>query len=243
MKRVRHILFFILLVITPLAYSNTVIVGVSKSAPPFSAIDGSNHYFGFCIDLMDEICKRLNITCEYKPVTMKNQLAILNAGDIDITFPPSPIPQSLSANYVYSLPFMTSDGQFLTMSSNIKTIKDLKNKKIGTLEASDLEDTLALYTSRDNIKSYPKISLMITALLNNNVDAIILNINIFKYLTINKVINFKPVGKPIVLGNGYGILALPKNTALINGINKVLLQMENDGTYETIYNKYFGSNL
>ena len=245
MKLVRHILFFILLVVvgTPLAYSNTIIVGVSKSAPPFSAVDGSNHYFGFCIDLMNEMCNRLHINCEYKPVTMKNQMDELNAGDIDVTFPPSPIPQALSPNYVYSLPYMTSDGQFLTMSSNIKTIADLKNKKIGTLEASHLEDTLTLYTSRDNIKSYPKISLMITALLSNNVDAIVMNINIFKYLTLNKVINFQTVGKPIVLGNGYGILALPKNTALINGINKVLLQMENDGTYEAIYNKYFGSNL
>ncbi|WP_131795539.1 transporter substrate-binding domain-containing protein [Fluoribacter gormanii] len=243
MKLVRHFLFVILFMSTTLAYSNSIIVGVSKSAPPFSAVDGSNHYFGFCIDLMNEICKRLNVVCEYKPVTIKNQIDQLNAGSIDITFPPSPIPQTTSQNYVYSLPFMTSDGQFLTMSSNIKTIADLKDKKIGTLEASHLEDTLALYTSKDNIKTYPKISLMITALLNNDVDAIVLNINIFKYLTINKVINFQTVGKPIILGNGYGILALPKNTALINSINKILLQMENDGAYENIYNKYFGSNL
>ncbi|WP_416209957.1 transporter substrate-binding domain-containing protein [Legionella sp. PATHC038] len=84
---------------------------------------------------------------------------------------------------------------------------------------------------------------MIMALLNQEVDAIIMNVNIFKYLTINKVINFQTVGSPIVLGNGYGLITLPKNANLIDRINKVLLEMENDGTYETIYNKYFGSNL
>lgn len=241
MKLVRNILFFLLLAGNTLAFSDKIIVGVSNSAPPFSAVDGSNHYFGFCVDLMNEICKRLNEICEYKSITPKNQIDELNAGNLDVTFPPSPIPQNASANYVYSLPFMTSDGQFLTMSPAIKTIADLKNKKIGTLEASHLEDTLSLYTSKDNIKSYPKISLMITALLGNDVDAIILNVNIFKYLTINKVINFQTVGKPIVLGNGYGILALSKNADLINKINKTLLQIENDGTYESIYNKYFGS--
>lgn len=239
---VRHILFFILLTGNPLAYSDSISVGVSKSAPPFSAVDGSNHYFGFCIDLMDEICKRLNETCEYKPITMKNQMDELNSGRLDITFPPGPIPQS-DSNYVYSLPFMTSDGQFLTNSPNIKTIADLKNKRIGTLEATHLKDTLLVYTSKENIKEYPKIALMITALLNNDVDAIIMNINIFKYLTLNKVINFQTVGRPVTLGNGYGIIALPKNGNLINRINKILLQIENDGTYETIYNKYFGSNL
>ncbi|KTC69120.1 Putative ABC transporter arginine-binding protein 2 precursor [Legionella bozemanae] len=81
---------------------------------------------------------------------------------------------------------------------------------------------------------------MIMALLNNDVDAIIMNINMVKYLTINKVMNFQTVGQPIVLGNGYGIVALPKNTDLINRINEILLQIENDGTYTTIYNKYFG---
>lgn len=138
---------------------------------------------------------------------------------------------------------MTSNGQFLTTSSNIKTLADIKNKRIGTVRETHLKSMLLLYTSADNIKEYPKVSSMIMALLNDDVDAIIMNINIFKYLTINKVIDFKTVGNPVILGNGYGIMALPKNTDLINKINKVLLQIENDGTYETIYNKYFGSNL
>ncbi|CAM2734055.1 arginine-binding periplasmic protein [Legionella steigerwaltii] len=243
MKLLRYTLFLFILVSNTLAYGDPIVIGVSKSAPPFSAVGGGNHYFGFCIDLMNEICKRLNETCEYKPITIRNQMDTLNSGGIDITFPPSPIPQTPSPNYIYSLPYMTSNGQFLTMSPDIKTIADIKNKRIGTVQESHLRDTLLLYTSQDNIKEYPKISLMITALLDKDVDVIIMNVNIFKYLTINKVINFQAVGDPIVIGNGYGIVTLPKNDNLINRINKVLLQIENDGTYETIYNKYFGSNL
>ena len=243
MKLLRHILFLIILTSYTFAYSTPIVVGVSKSAPPFSAVDGSNHYFGFCVDLMNELCKRLHETCQYKPVTLNNQMDALASGDIDITFTPAPIPQTISQNYIYSLPYMTSNGQFLTSSPNIKTIADLKNKRIGTVQESRLHATLLLYPSEENIKQYPKISLMIMALLNNDVDAIIMTINIFKYLPINKVINFQTVGRPIVLGNGYGIVTLPKNATLIQRINKALLEMENDGTYEAIYNKYFGSNL
>ncbi|HHT0593521.1 TPA: transporter substrate-binding domain-containing protein [Legionella anisa] len=242
MKLLRHILFLIVLLLgNSLAYSDSIVVGVSRSAPPFSAVDGNNHYFGFCVELMNEICNRLHATCEYKAITMKNQMDELNSGNIDLTFPPGPIPSTASQNYIYSLPFMTSDGQFLTNSSNIKTIADIKNKRIGVVKATHLEDVLLRYTSEDNIKEYPKISLMIMALLNDDVDAILMNINMYKYLTINKVMDFQTVGQPIVLGNGYGIVALPKNADLINRINKILLQMENDGTYTTIYNKYFGS--
>ncbi|WP_414973830.1 transporter substrate-binding domain-containing protein [Legionella sainthelensi] len=66
------------------------------------------------------------------------------------------------------------------------------------------------------------------------------NVNLLKYLTSNQIATFRTVGKPIAIGNGYGLLALKKNEALINKINKTLLQMENDGTYEQIYTKYFG---
>ncbi|KTC91400.1 ABC transporter arginine-binding protein 1 precursor [Fluoribacter dumoffii] len=244
-KRVTHLLLILFLFTGNASADNkqSIMVGVSKFAPPFSAADTSNHYFGFCIDIMNEICKRLNETCEYKAVTLQDQMDNLNSGNIDITFPPYPIPNIGAQGYIYSLPYMTSNGQFLTTSSNIKTLADIKNKRIGTVRETHLKSMLLLYTSADNIKEYPKVSSMIMALLNDDVDAIIMNINIFKYLTINKVIDFKTVGNPVILGNGYGIMALPKNTDLINKINKVLLQIENDGTYETIYNKYFGSNL
>ncbi|QLZ70719.1 arginine ABC transporter substrate-binding protein [Legionella sp. PC1000] len=242
MKLLRHILFLVVLLVgNSLAYGDSITVGVSRSAPPFSAVDGHNHYFGFCIELMNEICKRLNVACEYKAITMQNQMDELNSGNIDLTFPPGPIPAATSQNYVYSLPFMISDGQFLTNSSDIKTIADIKNKRIGVVRATHLKDILLRYTSKDNIKEYPKISLMIMALLHDDVDAILMNFDMFKYLTINKVMNFQTVGKPIILGNGYGIIALPKNADLINKINRILLQIENDGTYTTIYNKYFGS--
>ena len=76
--------------------------------------------------------------------------------------------------------------------------------------------------------------------MDDEIDAILFNVNIFKYLSNNKIINFLPVGNPINIGNGYGILALKKNTNLINKVNTALLNIKNDGTYEKIYNKYFG---
>lgn len=41
---------------------------------------------------MNEICKRLNETCEYKAVTLQDQMDNLNSGNIDITFPLIPYP-------------------------------------------------------------------------------------------------------------------------------------------------------
>ncbi len=66
-----------------------------------------------------------------------------------------------------------------------------------------------------------------------------INAHLAKYILNNSSSNYKIVGKKIPLGQGYSIIALPQNKALIIAINKCLLNMETNGTYLTIYNKYF----
>ncbi len=221
-------------------YSGTVIVGVGKFAPPFSAVDTSNHYFGFCIDLINELCKRMNDTCEYKSIMDEGIEGSLVKGLVDVSLSPTPITQDLSPEYIFSMPYMTSSGQFVTNNPNIKSLEDLQGKKIGVLKESNLKSTLILYTAIENIKEFTQVTNLISAMENNDIDAILFNINILKYLMNNQIINFRPIGKPVTLGNGYGLLALRKNAELINKINKALMQIENDGTYEKIYTKYFG---
>ncbi|KTD01281.1 transporter substrate-binding domain-containing protein [Fluoribacter gormanii] len=243
MKLFRHIVFIILLASSLLAYGDPLAVGVLKFAPPFSSTDSDNHYFGFSVDLMDEICKRIASSCIYKPTDLDSQFKDLDSGYIDITFLPSPLPSTESTNYVFSLPYITSRGQFISLkNSNINTIDDIKNKKIGALRATFIQsNVLPNYTSKQNIKAYSQITLLIGALSNHDIDVALVNENVAKYLLNNALKGFQLVGKPIVMGNGYGIIALKKNAAIIDKINKALLEIETDGTYLAIYHKYFGN--
>lgn len=240
MKIMKKIIFLALLASNIFAYSANIIVGVGKFAPPFSAVDTSNHYFGFCIDLINELCKRMNDTCEYKSVMDEGIEASLTKGIVDVSLTPTPISPDVSPEYIFSMPYMTSSGQFITNNPNIKSLKDLQGKKIGIINESNLKTILLGYTPIENVKEFSQLPSLIEALNNNDIDAILLNVNILKNLINNQIINFRLVGKPINIGNGYGLLALKKNAALIEKINKALLQIENDGTYEGIYNKYFG---
>ncbi|MGL5742929.1 MAG: transporter substrate-binding domain-containing protein [Legionella sp.] len=188
MKLIKQIIFIALLMGNVLAYGNPpIVVGVSKFAPPFSAVDTSNHDFGFCVDLINELCKRLNETCKYTPVAFDNLMDKLDDVSVDITFSPSPISQIEEGNYIYSMPYMTSNGQFLTLDANIKSINDIKNKRLGAMQERHLDDTLLLYTSKENIKEYTRVNQLLGALISNAVDAIILKVNLAKYLINNKV--------------------------------------------------------
>lgn len=242
--KMKRLVGIMLLLGSLVAYGNPLTIGVIKVAPPFSsAIGNSNHYFGFCIDLMDELCLRMNIPCQYKATEVDKQLNDLREGFIDVTFLISPISPTDTNDYLYSLPYIPSSGQFLTLNnSEIHAVKDLKNKKIGVMQASALKKTVLIhYTSLDNIHEYENVTDLILALTTHKVDAILMNSSVAKYIINNTLDNLRIVGSPVQLGMGYGIIALKRNAEIINRINKALLQIEADGTYVSIYNKYFGN--
>lgn len=236
------ILVFIFLFFTNFfAYSGPINVGVLQFAPPFSSMAGDNHYYGFAIDIMDAICKRINEECSYKATSIQKQLELLDQGVTDISFTPTPISDDQLVNYVISLPYLVSNARFLTLKQgNIHTLANLKNHNIGVIKNTLYTAlTHSPYVTPSKIKPFTKLTDLLAALASKDVDAIFINDILAKYLINNSGFDINTVGDKITIGKGYGIIALQKNADLIKKINNALLEMENDGSYLKIYNKYF----
>ncbi|USQ13593.1 transporter substrate-binding domain-containing protein [Legionella lytica] len=237
------ITFLVLLLGNIFAYGAQVEVGVIGFVPPFaSEIGHTGQFYGFCIELMNEICKRTDNTCKYKATDVGKQLAALRAGQVDVAFLPAPVVLTPNEDYLYSLPYLPSQSQFMILNTNtsIHSIDDLRGKKIGVVKSNNVRNTvLSKFTAPDHVIEYDGINGLVSGITSGQVDALLLNASVSKYI-INNVQNLKVIGKPFDIGMGYGIVALKKNALLINKINAALLQMEADGTYETIYKKYFG---
>ncbi|HAU2068628.1 TPA: transporter substrate-binding domain-containing protein, partial [Legionella pneumophila] len=60
-----------------------------------------------------------------------------------------------------------------------------------------------------------------------------------KYWMASEPYAYKLIGKKISIGEGYSIMANPDQFVLIKKINKILLEMEADGTYLRLYSEYF----
>ncbi|MBL7480077.1 transporter substrate-binding domain-containing protein [Legionella bononiensis] len=237
----------VLLFSTVLGYSVPINVGVMGFAPPFStSTDGGKSFYGFHIELMNELCKRSKLKCEYKATKLADQIKSLNQGTVDLIFSAIPIEKTNTGDYIYSLPYMNSNAQFVTLKNNdtINSLKDINNLTIGAL-TNTLYYTFinSKFNTKDVIKKFSTMGDMVSALVNKDVDVIIVNNNLARYLLLNDMNTFKLVGPPITLGNGYGILALKKNKKLINKMNSALLQMESDGSYLVIYNNYFSHEI
>lgn len=246
----KRFVFIILLISNWIVYCAPIKVGVLQFAPPFSAkSDASNHYYGFVIELMNTICRRLHESCEYVAIPSNGELYGLDNHVFDITFTPSPMTASLPDKYIYSLPYLPSYGQFLTLkSSPINSNDDITFKKIGYYRIDFRQSPiLNAYNTTNKFIEYDDPGELINALMAKNIDVMIINRQAAKYiagtLLSEGTSKIKLIGDKIYIGSGYAIIALRSNSALIDKINSILLDMEKDGTYLQIYNEYFGYNV
>ncbi|WP_019215763.1 type 2 periplasmic-binding domain-containing protein [Legionella tunisiensis] len=79
---------------------------------------------------------------------------------------------------------------------------------------------------------------LIAALNQSDTDAIFLDSLSMKYWRQTSDGILINVGKPMRVGEGFAIMALPQNADLIESINQQLLKIEKDGSYIRLYNNY-----
>lgn len=217
-------------------------MGTAPQNPPFGDIaDQQGNFFGFDIDIMLEICNRIHAQCNFKPFAYNELFSQISDKQIDLAISAIIINSDEKDNFIFTLPYLESNAQFLTLqTSNIQYPKDINSTTVGTRRGTLFKD-LALLLYQNNIKTieYPVVASMLDALKNIEVDVILLNSEAAKYWYANNSDLYRLIGTKIPIGDGYAIMANKDNGPLIAQINKALLHMEADGTYLQIYSKYF----
>lgn len=221
--------------------ANPLQIGIPPLIPPFvMANDGHTSLSGFDIDLMNEICRRIDMECQYEPLNWDKAYVALKNGTIDASIGDITITQDRQNDYLFSLPYLPSNAQFIVQdSSSIQTVNDLPGKIIGVHHIGIFGPIiLKNFGSSVSIKNYHYINEMILGLTAGEVDAIIMDAAIAQNLVTNTT-NLRLLPTKYRVGFGYAIVSNLGNEELIFKINQALLHMEVDGTYASIYNNYF----
>jgi len=210
---------------------------------PFQYKDGTK-VVGFDVDLLDLVAKDLGleqdvVNIEWAQVTSG---AAFQAKKCDMGMGAMTITKERQAAISITEPYMDATQVLMTKKdSGIKSLADLRGKKLGAQA-----DTTGKKYADDNAAAngYTVIPFNDLALQENNVksgrvDAAI-NDNgvLFDYAKTNPTTK---VVKEFETGEQYGLMAQKGNTAMITVINEVLAAAKKDGSYNTIYKKWFGS--
>jgi len=250
MKRSKLVLLsFILFFSLPFANVYAKInVGTVVFDPPY--VDFTNQ--GFEIDLIKLLCKRINQQCNIITMKYDELFSSLNDEKIDVAIDGIDFyvtPNPLNGSYIYSYPYLLSEGQFIsTKDEGIKSIDELsKDSYVGLVrERTDISAGIyssflsKKYDGKFKIVFYDNLQKLIDALDNEDIDAAFMDSNEADYWILNSQNKFVKVGKEMKVADGIGIMALPQNAPLLEQFNKQLQDLQNDKTYTDLYDTYFG---
>ncbi|MDR3443482.1 MAG: transporter substrate-binding domain-containing protein [Legionella sp.] len=243
MRQIKGLLVLVFCFLFSIAGHSTINIGTLPYDPPYII----SPHEGFDIDLSRMLCQRLKEQCNIIPMGAKQIYQELKNGKIDIAIAGITISPELQKEFIFSLPYMFSQGQFLTLKgSSINSINDLNGTTVGVIIDSLSGRVFYNYLIKNHpdqfrIKSYESVENMFAALSNKTIAAVFLYRSDVNYWNHNGGNMFKPLGPVVTLGEGLAIMALPEKQELIEKINGVLDEMEQDDTYLDLYKTYFSN--
>ncbi|AUH73923.1 arginine ABC transporter substrate-binding protein [Legionella sainthelensi] len=238
----KHFFCILLLFFTiQLPVKAAVIIGTPIYDPPYAVNDKVVGVTGLDIDVMNIICSRLKWDCHYVSMHYYDLFGALDSGKIDFALGALVITPDREGKYLFTLPYMISEGGFLLKIDNpINSINELENKRIGVLQGREYLN----YLSQNELNKYTVIGYkrpvdLVNALYNNEIDALFGNYLTVLYLHSQYPEYSKVLKNHFKIGNGLGIATLPANKAKVAQINTIILQFWSDGTFNKLYKYNF----
>jgi len=215
--------------------------------PPFEDFDktSSTGFKGFDVDIVQAIADGLGLKLQYKDSSfdgLESGLA-LNSGQCDLAASAMTITDDRKAHLSFSDGYYDSAQSLLVPTdSDIKTIADLSGKKVGVQQATTGKTYAEKNATGADIVTFPSDAEMYAAIKAGQVDALLQDLPV----NINHQNDPREAGKFHVVetystNEQYGLAMKLNNTSLVDAVNKQLDTMHSDGSYDTIYNKYFAT--
>ncbi|MCS4502842.1 Glutamine-binding periplasmic protein [wastewater metagenome] len=197
---------------------------------------------GFDMDILAEVAKRAGFDYELETMDFQGIIPALQTGNKDIAIAGITITEEREQVVDFSDPYYDSGLRLLVNADDdsIKTVDDLAGKSVGTKTGSTSHNYLRKKLGdKADIEPYPGSADMYQALLGGAVDAVFYDApNVGYFAQTKGEGRVKTVG-PLYEGQQYG-LALVDGSKWVGPVNKALASMHEDGTYDRIYEKWFG---
>ncbi|MBX7490167.1 transporter substrate-binding domain-containing protein [Helicobacter turcicus] len=257
----RLVLFGILVAFVSLGISGCkgdekLVVATAAEFPPFEYKEGPE-YKGVDMEISQEIAKRLGKKLEIKDMEFDSVMSAVSSGNADFAASGLTINATRLKVADFTKPYYNANQVVIIKSENaelkavggdaealIATISKKNKIKIGVQTgttgvffAKGDKDWGFVGFSNAEVKSFVNGSLAVSALVNGQVDIVILD------EAPAKLISKANAGTEVLLASltqeQYGIAVKKGNKELLDSINNVLDAMKKDGTLESIIQKYF----
>jgi len=214
-----------------------VYVGTNAEFQPFEYLE-NGEIVGFDIDLINEIAKIIGVKIEIKNIAFDGLIPALQAKKVDLIIAGMTATEDRRKFVNFTEPYYTSKQAIIVPKDNttIQTFDSLSGKKVGVVLGYTGDIAV---TAIDNItvQRYNGSSEAILALKANKVDAVVLDSEpAYNYALQNPELKMLETD---LAEETYAIALGQEDTELLKRIDAALKTLKENGTYDTLYAKYF----
>jgi len=221
--------------------SNTMNVAFEGTYPPFNFLDDKDEFQGFDVDISNEIARKLGVEAKFIATKWDGLIGGLKADKFDIIIGQMSVTEERKKSVDFTDPYVITGSVLVTReeTDEITELEDISGKKVGVGGGTTFEEVANSVDGAD-VKLYKAVSDYIQDLTNKRLDVIINDQLLMSY-------NIKENNLPLKITSGIlnkdeiGMAVNKGNEDFISKVNEALSEMKEDGTYNEIYKKWFGT--
>lgn len=223
-----------------------VIMGLDDTFAPMGFRDENNEIVGFDVDLAKEVFKRNNLELILQPIDWTMKEAELNSGNIDMIWNGYTITAERMEKVAFSKPYLKNRQIIITLAdSDINSKADLDGKKVAAQAGSTAVD--AMYTEPDIVAAFDGGEPILFDTNNEafmdleagRSDAVVADEILARYYIKQRGPEKYKILDEDFGEEEYGIGFRKQDKKLLEMVDNTLDEMRKDGTFDSIYNKWF----
>jgi polar amino acid transport system substrate-binding protein len=229
----------------PAPAAKVYVVGTDAAYAPFESQNEKGEIVGFTIDVVSAAAAKAGVQVKFVNTPWEGIFNALAQGDRDMIASSVTITDERKQTMDFTNPYFDAV-QLIAVKdgSKIATFADLKKAKVGvqTGTTGDEAVTKLLGKTSTAIKRFESTPLALKELEAGGVDAVVAdNGVVIHYVANNPGGKFKTVSEKEFAPEQYGFAVKKGNAELLGKMNEGLAGIKADGSYNTIFKKYFGT--
>jgi arginine transport system substrate-binding protein len=222
--------------------AQTLRFATEASYPPFEFVDADNKIQGFDVDLANALCKEMDTTCTFTNQAFDSLIPSLKFRRFDAVMAGMDITPDREKQVLFSKPYYDNSAIFIAQKDKVADVSALKGKRVGVQNGTTHQKYLSDKHSEITVVPYDSYQNAVLDLKNGRIDAVFGDTAVVnEWLKQNA--NLAPLGEKVTdkdyFGTGLGIAVRQGNAELQGKFNAALEKIKADGTYKTIYSKWF----
>jgi ABC-type amino acid transport substrate-binding protein len=215
----------------------TLTVGSDIPYPPFEQGQPGN-FTGFDVELMEAVAESIGRTAEFQDTSFDTIFVNLGQGKFDAVASAATITPEREKTVDFTNPYYLSEQAILVNEGDeIDSVEGLKGSTVGVQKGTTGQEFVEEKGEASEVRPYPTGPDAVNALKAGTVDAVVIDIPVAEN-AVNAGGGIE-ISAAIPTEEEYGFAVKQGDTELLEELNEGLEEVESDGTYAKIYEKWF----